>query len=279
MVSNVNQKKLKIGVMHILLILGSISMILPFVWMFVTSIKPSIEILSWPPSFITKSPTLDNYRTVFHQAPFFRYFLNTLFISTISTLSILFTSSLSGFIFAKYRFLGRNILFFILLATAMIPIQCYMVSLYILINKLGWINTYQGVVAPILVMSLGIFFIRQNIIASIPNEMLEAARIDGCSEWRIYTSIILPLSRSALGALAIFSYMNAWQFLIWPLIVITDRNLYTMELGLTMFQKRFTVDYGLISAGSSISVLPILIIFFVLHKNIIEGITLTGLKE
>jgi multiple sugar transport system permease protein len=277
--TNVNQEKLKIGVMHELLILGSILMILPFVWMFVTSIKPSIEILSWPPSFIVKSPTLDNYRAVFHEAPFLRYFLNTFFISTISTLSILFTSSLSGFIFAKYRFPGRDILFLIFLATAMIPIQCYMISLYLLINKLGWVNTYQGIIAPILIMSFGIFFMRQNIIMGIPNELLDSARIDGCSEWRIYTSIILPLSRSALGALAIFSYMEAWTFFIWPLIVINDTKFYTMELGLTMFQKRFSVDYGLISAGSIISILPILIVFLILGKNIIEGISITGLKE
>jgi len=274
---NIRWESSKIIIMHIILILGGISMILPFVWMFVTSIKPSTEVLSWPPSFIPKSPTLDNYRTVLQEAPFGRYFLNTLLVSTISALSILFTSSLSGFIFAKYRFPGRDILFLILLATAMIPLECYMISLYLLINKFGWINTYQGVVAPILVMAFGVFFMRQNIL-SIPNELLDAARIDGCSEWRIYTTIILPLSRSALGALAIFAYMQAWSFFIWPLIVINERDLYTMELGLTMFQKRFTVDYGLISAGSTIAVLPILVIFLILRRNIIEGITLTGLK-
>ncbi len=274
---SVQRENLETGIMHVVLILGSILMVMPFVWMFVTSIKPSIEVLSKIPSFIPKSPTLENYRTVFRTAPFLRYFLNTFLISTISTLSILFTSSLSGFIFAKYRFVGRNVLFLFMLATAMIPLEAYMISLYILINKFGWINTYQGVVAPILVMSFGIFFMRQSIL-SIPDELLDAARIDGSSEWRIYTTIILPLSRSALGALAIFSYMNAWAFFIWPLIVINDRNLYTMELGLTMFQKRFTVDYGLISAGSIIAVLPILIIFLILQKNIIEGIAITGLK-
>lgn len=121
---NSTQEKLEIGAIHVILILGGILMILPFFWMFITSIKPSTEILSWPPSFFVKSPTLDSYKIVFHEAPFFRYFLNSLLISTISTLSILITSSLSGFIFAKYRFLGRNILFFIFLATAMIPIQC-----------------------------------------------------------------------------------------------------------------------------------------------------------
>jgi len=275
---NINQMKLKIGTIHVLLILGSVFMVVPFFWMFITSIKPAAEILSWPPSFIPKSPTLDNYRNVFHGAPFFRYFLNSFIVSTISTLSVLFTSSLAGFSFAKYRFRGRNILFLMFLATAMIPIQCYMISLYILINKLGWVNTYQGVVAPILISGFGIFFMRQNIMIGIPNEIIDAAYIDGCSDWRIYISIVLPLSRSALGALGIFSYINAWKFFIWPLIIINDRSLYTMELGLTMFQKRFTVDYGLISAGSIISILPILIIFFFLSKNIIEGVSLTGLK-
>ncbi len=274
---SIRWETLKVIVMHIILILGGILMILPFVWMFVTSIKPAAEVLSWPPSFIPKSPTLENYRTVLREAPFGRYFLNTFLISTISALSILFTSSLSGFIFAKYEFPGRNTLFLVLLATAMIPLECYMISLYLLINRFGWINTYQGVAAPILVMAFGVFFMRQNIL-SIPNELLDAARIDGCSEWRIYTTIILPLSRSALGALAIFAYMNAWSFFIWPLIVINERNLYTMELGLTIFQKRFTVDYGLITAGSTIAVLPILVIFLILRRNIIEGVTLTGLK-
>ena len=274
---SVQRENLKTGIMHLVLILGSILMVMPFVWMFVTSIKPSTEILSWPPSFVPKFPTLEHYRTIFRTAPFLRYFLNTFLISTISTLSILFTSSLSGFIFAKYRFVGRNVLFLVILATAMVPLETYMISLYILVNKLGWINTYQGIVAPILIMSFGIFFMRQNIL-SIPDELLDAARIDGCSEWRIYFCIILPLSRSALGALAIFSYMGAWAFFVWPLIVINSADLYTMELGLTMFQKRYTVDYGLISAGSIIAVLPILIIFLILRKNIVEGITITGLK-
>jgi len=210
-VLSTQRETLETGIMHVVLILGSILMVMPFVWMFVTSIKPSIEVLSWPPSFIPKSPTLENYRTVFRTAPFLRYFLNTFLISTISTLSILFTSSLSGFIFAKHRFAGRNVLFLVMLTTAMIPLETYMISLYILINKFGWINTYQGVVAPILVMSFGVFFMRQSIL-SIPDELLDAARIDGSSEWRIYTTIILPISRSALGALAIFSYMSAWAF-------------------------------------------------------------------
>ena len=275
---NSQREILKIGMMHVVLIFFGILMVLPFFWMFVTSIKPSTEVLSWPPSIIPKSPTLENYIEVFQAAPFLKYLWNTFLISTISALSILFTSSLSGFIFAKYRFAGRNVLFLFLLATAMIPLECYMISLYILINKLGWVNTYQGVAAPILVMSFGIFFMRQNIL-SIPNELLDAARIDGCSEWNIYLNIVLPLSRSALGALAIFSYMMAWAFFIWPLIVINDPNLYTMELGLTLFQKRFTVDYGLISAGSVIAVLPILIIFIILQKNIIKGIIITGIKD
>ena len=153
---NIRWGSLKIIIMHIVLILGGIAMILPFVWMFVTSIKPSTEVLSWPPSFIPKSPTWENYRTVLREAPFGRYFLNTLLVSTISALSILFTSSLSGFIFAKYKFPGRSVLFLVLLATAMIPLECYMISLYLLINRFGWINTYQGVVAPILVMAFGV---------------------------------------------------------------------------------------------------------------------------
>jgi multiple sugar transport system permease protein len=259
------------------LILGAATMILPFIWMLSTSFKPATEVISWPPRFIPVHPTFQNYRNAFQAAPFIRFFFNSALVSTISTVSILLTSSLSGYIFAKYKFPGKNILFISILATSMVPFQTYMISFYLLMKNFGWINTYQGLVAPLLVMSFGIFLMRQNI-SGIPDELLDAARIDGCTEFSIYRRIIFPLSRPALAALAIFAFRNAWADFIWPLLITNDIQLYTMELGLGMFQNRYVVEYGSITAGSVISILPIITVFIIFRRQITEGITLTGLK-
>jgi multiple sugar transport system permease protein len=263
--------------LHAVLVTAAALMLLPFVWMLTTSLTPSAEILNpslrlWP-----ATPTLQHYREVVEAAPWLRYFWNTLVVSTASALAILFTSSLAGFIFAKYRFPGRNLLFITILGTAMIPFESYMIPFYLQIKALGWINTYGGIAAPLLIMSFGIFFMRQSIM-TIPDELLDAARIDGASEFYIYRRVILPLSKPALGALAILAVQNAWAFFIWPMIVTSDRSLFTMELGLAMFQKAFTIDYGRITAGSVITVLPVLIAFLILRRSIIRGVTLAGMK-
>jgi multiple sugar transport system permease protein len=263
--------------LHAVLVTAAALMLLPFVWMLTTSLTPSAEILNpslrlWP-----ATPTLEHYREVVEAAPWLRYFWNTLVVSTASALAILFTSSLAGFIFAKYRFPGRNLLFIIILGTAMIPFESYMIPFYLQIKALGWVNTYAGIAAPLLIMSFGIFFMRQSIM-TIPDELLDAARIDGATEFYIYRRVILPLSKPALGALAILAVQNAWAFFIWPMIVTSDRSLFTMELGLAMFQKAFTIDYGRITAGSVITVLPVLIAFLILRRSIIRGVTLAGMK-
>lgn len=263
--------------LHGILLAAAGLMLLPFVWMFTTSLTPSAEILTpslrlWP-----ANPTVTHYAEVLGAAPWLRYFWNTVVVSTASAVAILFTSSLAGFIFAKYRFPGRDLLFIIVLGTAMIPFESYMVPFYLQVKALGWINTYQGIAAPLLIMSFGIFFMRQSII-TIPDELLDAARIDGASEIYIYRRVILPLSKSALGALAILAVTNSWAFFLWPMIVISDRSLFTMELGLAMFQRAFTVDYGRITAGSVITVLPVLLAFLILRRSIIRGVTLAGMK-
>jgi multiple sugar transport system permease protein len=263
--------------LHTILIGAAVLMLLPFVWMLTTSLTPAAEILNpslrlWP-----KTPTLQHYQEVVLAAPWLRYFWNTVVVSTASAVMILFTSSLAGFIFAKYRFPGRNLLFILVLGTAMIPFESYMIPFYLQIKALGWINTYMGIAAPLLIMSFGIFFMRQSI-TTIPDELLDAARIDGASEFYIYRRVILPLSKPALGALAILAVQNAWAFFIWPMIVTSDRSLFTMELGLAMFQRAFTVDYGRITAGSVITVLPVLVAFLILRRSIIRGVTLAGMK-
>jgi multiple sugar transport system permease protein len=266
------------AVKHLVLFGGTVLMVLPFIWMLSTSFKPSSEVLSWPPRFIPKTWTLDNYVNVFKTAPFVRFFLNSLLVSTVSTVSILITSTLAGYIFGKFDFPLKNLLFMLILATAMVPFETYMIPLYMRMVQFGWVNKFIGLVAPYLVMSYGIFFMRQNVHNTIPDELLDAARIDGLSEFGIYRKIILPLLAGSANALAIFAFMQSWAAFIWPLIITSSRELWTMELGLGMFQYRFSVDLGPINAGSVLSILPVLTVFLFLRKHIVKGITLTGMK-
>jgi multiple sugar transport system permease protein len=266
------------ALMQTVLLVGVIAMVFPFLYMIGTSFKPAPETIAWPPTILPKQPTLDNYQALTTKAPFARYFLNTLIVAIVSTLGILFTSTLAGFIFAKYRFPFRNLLFIIVLASSMVPFETYLIPLYLIAKDLKLINTYQGIAAPYLIMSFGVFFMRQAIGSSIPDELLDAARIDGASEWRIFRQIIVPLSSNAIGALGILAFIQAWTIFIWPLILATQREMFTMEIGLVAFQHSFTIDYGGMMAGSTVSILPIVIVFLLLRRQIIEGVTLTGLK-
>lgn len=260
------------------LIFGSVIMVLPFIWMLSTSLKPPPEVISWPPRFIPLHPTLENYVTVFQTAPFHIFFLNSFLMASVSTISILLTSTLAGFVFGKYRFPGRGFLFILILATAMVPFETYMIPLYLIMKELKLINTFPGLVAPYLIMSYGIFFMRQNVMASLPDELIDAARIDGANEWRMYWQLVVPLLRGAMGALGIFAFMQTWAAFIWPLIITSNRQLWTMELGLGMFQFRYSVELGPINAGSMLSILPVLLVFVLLRRNIVRGIALTGMK-
>ena len=264
---------------HIVLLLGAIIMVLPFIWMFSTSLKPPAEVLAWPPQFLPKTVSIGNFKTVFETAPFARFFLNSVLMSAASTICIIITSTLAGYIFGKFKFPLKNFLFILLLATAMVPFETYMIPLYLRMVQFHWVNTFMGLLSPYLVMSYGIFFMRQNVQATIPEDLLDMARIDGVSEFGIYTRMVLPLLSGSVGALAIFAFMQSWAAFIWPLIITTNRDLWTMELGLGMFQFQYTVALGPINAGSMISIAPVLIVFLFLRKRIVQGITLSGMKE
>lgn len=264
---------------HAVLLAGSVIMILPFIWMFSTAFKPPTEVLSYPPKFIPEHWTLENFVKVFDTAPFVRFFFNSLAMSLFCTFTTILTSSIAGYVFGKFRFPGKKLLFTITLATAMVPLECYMVPLYMSMVKLHWVNTFMGLVAPTTIMSYGIFFMRQNVTASIPDELLDAARIDGTGEFRLFLTIVLPLLTGSSGALAILAFEQTWAAFIWPLIITSNRDLWTMELGLCMFQYKFTVDLGPLNAGSLISIIPVIIFFLCLRKKIIGGISLSGMKS
>jgi multiple sugar transport system permease protein len=263
---------------HAILLLGAVFMVLPMVWMLATSFKPAPEIAIWPPHLFPEAPTIANYTGIFEVAPFGRYFLNSVGMSVVATLSVCLTSLVAGAVFAKYRFPGRTVLFSLIIATAIVPFESYMIPLYLQLNALKWINTYQGIVLPTLFMSFGIFLLRQHVASAIPTDYIEAARIDGAGEWWILARIIAPLSMPALSAIGIFAFIQAWAAFIWVLLVANDQQLFNMEVGLTAFQFKFTADYGKMMAGSAISTLPMLVIFLILRRRIIESVALTGIK-
>jgi multiple sugar transport system permease protein len=263
---------------HAVLIIGSIIMLIPFIWMISTSFKVPTEIIIWPPQILPKSPTWMNYLTVFKTIPILRYLFNSFFIASISTIFVIATSVVAGYIFAKFPFWGSNVLFILVLATAIVPLESYIVPFYLQMIDLNWVNTYQGIIAPFAIMSFGIFLMRQHIRSSIPDEYIDAARIDGASEWNIFRRIIIPLSTSAMGALGIFAFIQAWGAFLWPLLMANDQRIFNMELGLTAFQFKFSVEYGPLMAGSVLNILPMIIAFIFLRRQIIESIALSGLK-
>lgn len=275
-----NKQKIALSslIKHLALLAGAFFMVIPFIWMLSTSFKPEVEVLVWPPKLLPENPTVLNFIGLFKESPFLRFFMNSLFISTISTAVILITSIVGGFIFGKYKFPGKNFLFFLILVTAIVPFESYIVPLYATMVKLKWVNTYQGIIAPYLIMSFGIFLMRQHISSTISDELMDAARIEGCSEFRILKDIVLPLTKSSVGALGIFAFTQAWIAFMWPLLMANTKELFNLELGLTMFQFKFSTNYGLLMAGSVISVLPMLIVFVLLRKQIIESIASSGLK-
>jgi multiple sugar transport system permease protein len=263
---------------HFALMSGAVFMVLPILWMVVSAFKPPAEIIVWPPVILPREPTLENFRGLFEVAPFGRFFANSLGLSLGSTLSVMLTSLVAGAVFAKYRFPGRTFLFGLILATAIVPFESYMIPLYLQLVSIKWINTYQGIILPTLFMSFGIFLLRQHVASAVPTELLEAARVDGASEWWILARVIAPLAVPALSAIGIFAFIQAWGAFIWPLMIANKQSLFNMELGLTAFQFRFSTDYGKLMAGSVLSTLPMLIVFLILRRRIIDSVALTGMK-
>lgn len=251
--------------------------VLPFLWVLATAFKTPVEINRLPPDFLPQSPTLENFHRILHDEHFLRYIGNSMIIALGSMASILLTSSLAGFVFAKYRFPMRGVLFLIILATAIIPLEAYMIPLYVMVFKARMLNSYGALIFPMTIMTFGVFFMRQ-VILSIPDELMEAARIDGASEFWIYARIILYLSKSALMALGVFAFSEAWANFIWPLIIVSSENMYTTELGLAVYQRQFFTEYGPITAGAVISILPMLVVFALLRRHIMQGIATSGLK-
>ncbi|MEM7532967.1 MAG: carbohydrate ABC transporter permease [Chloroflexota bacterium] len=262
----------------IILTAGGIWMLLPLVWMLSASLMPLSEVIKVPPVWFAPdkySPA--NYLEVWTTGGFWRFFVNTAFVALTITALQLLTSTMAGFAFARYEFPGRTVIFIIILSTLMIPFQVIMIPLFIMMARLGLVNTYWGLILPAMITPFGIFLMRQFMLG-IPKSLLEAARIDGASEPYIYGAIMLPLCKPAIAALTIFTFLAAWDDFLWPLIIINSKELWTLSVAMSRFTEQYIAQTHLQMAGASIMFLPVLIIFLLMQRNFIEGITMTGLK-
>jgi multiple sugar transport system permease protein len=264
---------------YALLAAGCLATLAPFLWMILASFKTSTEIIRIPPTLWPERPTLANYQTVLNdpRLPIVRFYLNSLFVSTSVVTLTLFTSSLAGFVFAKYEFFGKNAAFSFILATLMIPFQVLMIPSYLLLVKLGLIDSLWGLVVPGATSAFGIFMMKQ-FIEGLPSELLDAGRIDGASEWSIYWRLILPQIGPALATLGILTFMATWNSYLWPLIVVTTHERRTLPVVLTWYNSMHSTRYDLTMAASVLVVVPILVIYTMFQRWIVQGFALSGLE-
>ncbi|WP_207419803.1 carbohydrate ABC transporter permease [Roseomonas haemaphysalidis] len=258
-----------------LLFLGGLLMVLPLWLAFVTSLKQGAEVFTlsmWP-----AQPTLANYAKILGDGRFPLWFLNSVLVALATTASVLFFDSLVGYTLAKYRFRGRGLVFVLILSTMMVPTEMLVIPWYVMARSFGWIDTYWGIMFPGLMTGFGTFLMRQ-FFNSVPDELLDAARVDGLSEFRIWWTIAMPLVRPALAALAIFTFLSNWSAFLWPLIVTNDRTLYTLPVGLAFFSGENSTEWPLVMAGAAVATVPTLLLFLFFQRQIIRGIALTGLK-
>ncbi|MCC7106342.1 MAG: carbohydrate ABC transporter permease [Chloroflexi bacterium] len=256
---------------------GAFVTLLPFFWMVSASLKPVDRVFALPVEWVPANPRWETYVTALTRYPFDRYFLNSLLIASAITIANVFFCSLAGYGLSKFRYPGRDLAFVAILSTLMLPLEVVMVPTYLVTKEFGWLNSYQGLIVPLALDAFGVFLMRQFILG-IPSELIEAARMDGATEWTIYRTIVLPLSRPALAALAIFTFRESWDQFIWPFLVISQDDLRTVPLGIQMFESAFGTAYNEVMAVAVIGMLPMAILFFVLQRAFVQGITMTGIK-
>jgi multiple sugar transport system permease protein len=274
---NKNQIKINRILIYIFLSIGAVICIVPFYWMIITSIKIPSEVIAYPPKWWPSRFAFGNFATIFKRADFFRYFYNSIVVALFSIPLCLFTSSFAGFLFAKYNFRLKEFWFMLILSTMMIPFAVIMIPLYIEMSYLNLIDKHLGMILRWAVNPFGIFLMRQ-FIGQIPNSLMDSARIDGCSEFKIFTKIIVPNVKPAISALGIFVFRWNWDDFLWPLIITNSSYSRTLPVGVAMFAEQWWTEYNLTMAGAVIIVIPILIVFLLFQRQFIKGIVLTGLK-
>jgi len=265
------------ALVYLLLTLGALIMLLPFWWMLVTSVRLPEEVYSFPPDFWPAVWHWENYRKVVEAAPFARFFLNTLVVASVVTAGNLLFSAMAGYAFARLEFKGRDLVFWLFLASMMIPGQVTMIPVFVLMARLGWIDSYLGLTVPGLVGAYGIFLARQYFL-NLPADLENAARLEGANEWQVFWHVALPLAKPVLAVLGVFTFMGAWTDFLWPLLMTNSMSMRTLEVGLSVFKTQYTVNWPLQMAASLLIQLPIIALFVATQRYFTRGIVLTGMK-
>ncbi len=273
-----NHSKLKRGIIfYSLATLIAIFMLIPFFWMISTSLKNSGAVMTIPIKWIPENPSLDAYRRVFNIFPFARAIFNSVFVAVVTTLITVLSAAMAAYIFAKFEFKGREILFSLYLATLMIPKQVTMIPNFLIIREIGLLNTFTGLMLPSFFNAFATFMLRQNI-KTVPDSYIEAAIMEGSSQFKIFKDIVLPLIKPTLATLTVITFMEAWNRYLWPLIVLTDRSKMTLPVGLSLLNGQYGEQYNLLMAGSLISIIPMLMGYIFAQKYFEKGLSVGGIK-
>jgi multiple sugar transport system permease protein len=276
---------------HVVLAAGAVAMLLPFVWMLSTSLKPPDQLFTVPPTWLPRPLEFDTYVKAMSAGNFGRYAVNSLLLAMANMLTNVLLSAFAGYAFARLKFPGRNLLFVLVLATLMVPYQVTIIPLFVIVRHIplfggndvlgqggiGWINSYWGLIVPGAVGAFGIFMLRQ-FFQTLPVELEDAARIDGAGELRIFWQIMLPLAMPAIATLAIFSFQAGWNAFLWPLLITTTDDMRTIQLGLTVFVQQYSTQWGQLMAATVVATLPVIVVFAAGQRLMVRGIAFTGLK-
>jgi ABC-type glycerol-3-phosphate transport system permease component len=261
-----------------LLVLGAVVMLLPIFWMVSTSVKSLDNVFTLPIEWWPAQPNWQNYADAWNQNPFGRYFVNSTIVATATAAINVLLSSLAGYALAKYSFFGKQAIFLCILATLMLPIEVLMVPTFLLVKNLNWLDSYQSLIIPGAANAFGVFLMRQTML-HVPDPLMDAARIDGASEPRIFFQIVMPLVWPAVLTLALLEFRESWDSFVWPLIVISQNSMRTVSIGLSLFQQENMTNYNQLMAMSSVAMLPMLVLFFFFQRSFIQGIASSGIKD
>lgn len=263
---------------YVILVVISVIFLAPIIWIILSSFKSSAEIFRFPPTLLPKHFSFENYINAFSEGSFVQYFANTTFVTIISTILCVVISLMAGYVFAKYNFKGNNALFILFVSTLMLPLEVQMIPTFLMIKKFGLYDSLWGLIIPPAATPAGIFLVRQYFL-SVPNELMQAARIDGASETQIFLRIMMPIAKPVTTCIAVFSVLWRWNDYMWPLLVIRDPSKYTVQLALASFAGQYSIDWEMLLAMSVVTMIPMLIVFLLFQKQFIKGMITSGLKE
>jgi cellobiose transport system permease protein len=275
----IGESRIKTGFIHLALFCGVVVSMFPFYWLVVMATSTTSDMFRFPPKLTFGTHLFENVAKLMDSINFLQGFWNTLFVSTIATLLVLFFSSLAGFSFAKFDFPGKNWLFVLLLATMMVPSQLSLVPSFIIMQKLGWVGTFKALIIPGMANAFGIFWIRQYASGAVHDELIDAGRMDGCNHFRLYWNVALPILRPAFAFLGIFNFMNVWNDYLWPLIIINNAEKYTLMIVLSQLDGIYSTDYAMVMAGTLMATLPLIVMFLAVSRQFIADISAGAVKD